>query len=66
MTGFRDKALMEKLLALGAEQGSGVRKNTFVVLVKDVGDENSKTKEATALGIPIMTLEEFKVKYHIV
>jgi len=64
MTGFRDKALIEKLSTIGAEQGSAVRKNTFVVLIKDLGDENSKTKEAKTLGIPIMSLEEFKTKYN--
>ncbi len=65
MTGFRDKELLEKLLAVGAEQGSAVRKGTFIVLVKDVSEENSKTKEAKALGIPIMTPEEFKTKYKL-
>jgi DNA ligase (NAD+) len=65
MTGFRDKALIEKLSTIGAEQGSAVRKNTFVVLVKDLDDENSKTKEAKTLGIPIMSLEEFKTKYNV-
>ena len=65
MTGFRDKPLIEKLLAIGAEQGSAVRKNTFVVLVKDLGEENSKTKEAKTLGIPVMSIEEFKAKYKV-
>ena len=65
MTGFRDKALIEKLLAVGAVQGSTVRKNTFVVLVKDTAEENKKTEEAKALGIPIMTPEEFQDKYHL-
>ena len=63
MTGFRDKALLEKLLAVGAEQGSAVRKNTFVVLVKDPTEETSKTIEAKALGIPILTPDDFLLKY---
>ena len=65
MTGFRDKALMEKLAAVGAEQGNGIRKNTFVVLVKNAGDENSKTVEARVNGIPIMSLNDFQTKYNI-
>ena len=63
MTGVRDKELLEKLLKLGAEQGSAVRKDTFVVLVKDTEQENSKIAEAKTLNIPIMTLDEFKLKY---
>jgi DNA ligase (NAD+) len=65
MTGFRDKELIEILTQLGAEQGSGVRKNTFVVLVKESGEENSKTKEAKTLGIPVMAVAEFKTKYNL-
>jgi NAD-dependent DNA ligase len=65
MTGFRDKPLIEKLAALGAEQGSGVRKTTFVVLIKEAGEESSKTLEAKTLGIPVMTIQEFKTKYNV-
>ena len=65
MTGFRDKVLQEKLTAVGAEQGSAVRKNTFVVLVKDLAEENSKVTEAKKIGIPIMTPTEFQTKYNI-
>ena len=65
MTGFRDKVLQEKLEAVGAEQGSAVRKNTFVVLVKDLAEENSKVTEAKKIGIPIMTPTEFQTKYNI-
>ena len=65
MTGFRDKELLEKLQAVGAEQGSAVRKGTFVVLVKDTSEENSKIIAAKALGIPIMTASEFKTNYNL-
>jgi NAD-dependent DNA ligase len=65
LTGFRDKELLEKIQAVGAEQGSGVRKNTFVVLIKEPAEETSKTLEAKALGIPIMTPTEFKTKYNL-
>jgi DNA ligase (NAD+) len=65
MTGFRDKPLIEKLTNLGAEQDSSIRKNTFVVLVKMVGEENNKTAEAKKLGIPIIAIDEFKLKYNL-
>ena len=65
ITGFRDKELMEKLQAIGAEQDSTVRKNTFVVLVKDPAEETTKTTEAKAYGIPILTSTEFKSKYNL-
>ena len=65
LTGFRDKALVEKLTAVGAEQGTAIRKNTFVVLVKNATEETSKTAEAKTLGIPIMTPEEFMLNYSL-
>ena len=64
MTGFRNKELVEKLQAVGAEQGSAVRKNTFVVLSKDPAEQTSKIIEAKTLGIPIMTPTEFSIIYH--
>jgi NAD-dependent DNA ligase len=65
LTGFRDKELLEKLQAVGAEQGSAVSKKTFVVLTKEPATETSKTLEANALGIPLMTPMEFKTKYKL-
>ena len=65
LTGFRDKALVEKLEAVGAEQGSAVRKSTFVVLSKDPTEETSKIIEAKTLGIPIMTPTEFSIIYNL-
>ena len=65
MTGFRDKELVEKLLALGAVQGSSVSKNTFVVLVKEIEDDTGKVDDARKLNIPLMTPEQFKDKYNL-
>jgi DNA ligase (NAD+) len=65
LTGFRNKELVEKLQAVGAEQGSGIRKNTFVVLSKDPADQTSKIIEAKTLGIPIMTPTEFSIIYNL-
>jgi NAD-dependent DNA ligase len=55
MTGFRDKELIEKLLSVGSEQGTTVNKKTALLIVKDLGEDNSKIEEAKKLGIPIMT-----------
>ena len=62
-TGFRDKELAAKLEKMGMEQGSGVSVNTFVVIAKDPEDETGKVGQAKKLGVPIMTLEQFKGKY---
>ena len=63
MTGFRDKNIIDSLKKVGANLGSSVSKNTFIVLTKDPTDETSKVLEAKKLGIPIMTPDEFMSKY---
>jgi NAD-dependent DNA ligase/DNA polymerase/3'-5' exonuclease PolX len=65
MTGFRDASLQQKIQSVGANVGSSVSKNTFVVLVKDsdVDQGSGKANEAKKLGIPIMTRDEFINKY---
>jgi NAD-dependent DNA ligase len=66
MTGFRDKALTEKLQAVGAEQGNAVKKTTFLVLVKEQGTpETTKIIEAKALGITLLTADECRLKYNL-
>ena len=63
LTGFRDKKLAEDLKKVGAISGSSVSKNTFLVLSKDLDEESAKILDAKKLGIPLMTLDEFNVKY---
>ena len=63
MTGFRDNSIQDALKSVGAKLGSSVSKNTFVVLVKDKEDDTGKAAEARKLGVPLMTLEEFRQKY---
>ena len=65
MTGFRDAYIQQLIKDVGAKLGSSVSKNTFLVLVKDLGEDNSKTLDAKKLGIQLMTPEEFKVKYQV-
>ena len=71
LTGFRDKALVKELTALGAVQASGVSKDVVVVVSPD-GEESDTGKadqvralraKHPELEIPILTPAEFKVKY---
>ena len=45
MTGFRDKALVADIEAVGGQMGSGVSKSTFVVLVKDKDEDTNKADQ---------------------
>jgi NAD-dependent DNA ligase len=65
LTGFRDKDLEEKLKGLGAKMGSGVSKNTFAVLVKDMNETSGKVADAKKHGVAVMVREEFMEKYLI-
>jgi NAD-dependent DNA ligase len=65
LTGFRDKELEEKLKGLGAKMGSGVSKNTFAVLVKDMNETSGKVTDAKKHGVAVMVREEFMEKYLI-
>ena len=63
LTGFRDKELVAKLEALGAEQASAVSKNTNLVIAKSIDEDTGKVAEAKKLGIEIVTPEMLKEKY---
>ncbi len=66
MTGFRDKDLEAVLKEVGAKMGSSVSKNTLCVVVKDSNaEESSKVLEAKRLGIPVLTLSQFKSQYGV-
>ena len=65
LTGFRDKALVDKIKGFGGIEASAVSKTTDIVLVKDADAERDTGKAAlaTKLGIPIMTKAEFIAQY---
>lgn len=63
MTGFRDKQLIEDIKSRGGVMGSSVSKKTFAVLVMDKDESTGKADQARALGVPLMTPDEFKSKY---
>ena len=62
-TGGKDKGLIEKLKKVGAQIGTSVSKNTFVVIAKTHDEDTGKADAARALNIPIMTVTEFEAKY---
>lgn len=63
-TGFRDKTYMEELeKKYQVSFTSAVSKNTFLVVIKDMEETNSKIQQAQKLNIPVMTIVEFKEKY---
>lgn len=64
VSGFRDKALEEFILANGGKNASGVSKNTTHLVVKDKDSGSSKISKAKQLGIEILTLDEFKNKFN--
>jgi NAD-dependent DNA ligase/DNA polymerase/3'-5' exonuclease PolX len=60
MTGFRDKALTNALVSMGAEPSTTVSKNTWLVIVKDTSETTGKATEARNLGVRIVTPTEIK------
>ena len=62
-TGIRPTDLIKKLEIVGALMGSSVSKNTFAVIVKSLDETTGKADQARALGVPLMTPEEFEAKY---
>lgn len=64
-TEFRDKDLEEIIKSLGGQVPGSVSRNTTAVIVKDrsLNVNTTKTQKAKALGIPIISLEEFKNNY---
>jgi NAD-dependent DNA ligase len=63
MTKVRDAPIIDYLKQVGATLDDTMKTTTFVLIVKDRADTSSKTKYAEARGIPIMTVEEFKLLY---
>lgn len=59
-TGVRDKDLEGSIVLHGGEIVNGVTKNTTHLIVADTSTQSVKAKKARSLGLPIMTVEEFK------
>jgi len=63
LTGTRDKDIIEFLKNVGANQGSSVSKNTFLVVAKNKDEDTEKAEEARKLNVPIMSVDEFIQMY---
>lgn len=64
-TGFRDKALTEKIKELGGKIGASISKNTSIVLIGNNKDDSVKITKARELGVIVMELDDFKKKYKL-
>ena len=63
-TGFREKELMKVLEEkYNIHFASSLSKTTAILVVKEIGTTNAKTEKAVSLGIPVMTIDDFKSKY---
>jgi NAD-dependent DNA ligase len=60
-TGFRDKDIEEYIIANGGKVSGSVSKNTSHVVVKDKNKDSSKAVKAKELGVPVVSVEEFKI-----
>ena len=63
MTKVRDAEIINALKTKGATLEDTINSKTFALIVKSMDDVSSKTKYAVEHKIPIMTPEEFRVKY---
>lgn len=59
-SGIRDKELEAVIIDQGGKIANGVNKHTTHLVVKDVNGASSKMSKARQLGIPIMTVEDFR------
>ena len=65
-TGGKDKNILKLFEDSNVKIGTGVSKNTTLVICKSKDEESSKMTKAKEINTPIYTLEEFKLKYNIV
>ena len=63
LTGTRDNNIIEFLKNVGANQGSSVSKNTFLVIAKNKEENTGKIEEARRLNIPIISVDKFIQTY---
>jgi NAD-dependent DNA ligase len=63
LTGTRDKDIIEFLKNIGANLGSSISKNTFLVVTKTKEDDTGKAEEARKLNIPLLSVQEFTQTY---
>jgi len=65
MTGFRDAQLQADIESRGGKVSSGVSKNTTHLLAINPNSGSSKLEKAKALGVKVMTPDQFKQEYNL-
>ena len=63
LTGFRDDAIIKFITDNGGEIMNTVNSKTTMIIVKDAEYTNSKIEKAKELNVPLMTKDEFIIKY---
>jgi NAD-dependent DNA ligase len=58
-TGFRDKALEEKITKLGGKVVDNITSTTDIIIAKDPTSSSSKLQKARERGISILSVQEF-------
>lgn len=59
-SGVRDKVLEDIIVKNGGSVTTAVSKNTTLVVAKDVNEKTGKINKARNLGVPIMSLSDFR------
>mgnify|MGYP001199343456 CR=1 FL=1 len=62
-TGCRDKIMEKQLIKYGVIISSSVSKNTHIVVVRDEYDATTKSEKAKEIGIPVVTIDNFKKEF---
>ena len=63
LTGFRDQALQEKIIACGGRIGTSISKNTDYLIVRDqtfIDNPTSKITKALSIGVKIITRKKLE------
>lgn len=64
-SGFRDSVLEKIVKDAGGDVTTSVSKNTTVVVTKGLDSSSSKVVKAKEIGVPVMTVDDFKQKYGV-
>jgi NAD-dependent DNA ligase len=64
-TGFRSSELEDSIKQRGGNVSSSVNKNTSFLVAKDPNDLKGKGEKAQSLGVPIVSLDEFRKIYNL-
>ena len=65
LTGCRDKDIIEFINNNGGTISNSIKKDTFMLVMKDKDSTTSKATAAQLLGIPILSVNKFKQEYNL-